>query len=90
MVGPACFSPPTANFLSPSFMSTKKSNKNRRFNQKQMVSFAGGIGKIISYQPVSNTWTYAVQMDMGPEPPFGRIGFETTIILEETELQAVV
>lgn len=71
-------------------MNTKTNKNPRQFNEKQTVSFLGGKGKIISYKPVSNSWTYAVQMDMGPEPAFGRIGFETTILLEETELQAVV
>lgn len=71
-------------------MKFKTSKNNRRFNKKETVCFVGGKGKIISYKPVSNSWTYAVQMDMGPEPAFGRIGFETTIILDETELQSVV
>jgi hypothetical protein len=71
-------------------MKFNSNESNRRFNKKETVCFVGGKGKIISYKPVSNSWTYAVQMDMGPEPAFGRIGFETTIILDETELQSVV
>jgi hypothetical protein len=51
------------------------------------VQFSGGVGTIKSYQPNSNnTWTYAIEMEMGPEPNFGRVGFETTILLQETEI----
>ncbi len=59
-----------------------------RFRRNQMVCFRGGVGKIKSYRPNSNnTWIYAIEMEMGPEPEFGRVGFETTILLHETEIQ---
>jgi hypothetical protein len=54
-----------------------------------LVRFIGGIGKIKSYRPESNTWTYAVEMEMGTEPDFGRIGAETTIILYEDDILGV-
>lgn len=59
-----------------------------RFSRNQIVYFSGGIGTIKSYLPNSNnTWTYAIEMEMEPEPDFGRVGFETTILLHETEIQ---
>ena len=57
-----------------------------RFRENQIVSFLGGVGKIKSYKADSSTWTYAVEMDMGPEPEMGRIGPETTILLHETDI----
>ena len=58
-----------------------------RFSRNQIVQFSGGVGTIKSYQPNSNnTWTYAIEMELGPEPIFGRVGFETTILLLETEI----
>jgi hypothetical protein len=61
-----------------------------RYAQNQMVSFLGGMGKIINYHPDSNTWRYAITMELGPEPDFGRIGYETTILLHECEIQGVL
>jgi hypothetical protein len=57
------------------------------FDREEIVRFAGGVGTIKSYQPESNTWTYMVEMEMGPEPEFGRVGFETMILLYEEEIQ---
>jgi hypothetical protein len=54
-----------------------------------MVRFLGGVGKIKSFRPESNSWSYAVEMDMGPEPDFGRVGAETTIILYEEDILGV-
>lgn len=60
-----------------------------RFTRNQIVRFSGGIGTIKSYRPNSHqSWIYAIEMEMGPEPDFGRVGFETTILLHETEIQA--
>lgn len=61
-----------------------------RYTKNQMVSFIGGMGKIINYHPEVNSWQYAVQMELGPEPDFGRIGYETTILLNESEINAVL
>lgn len=61
-----------------------------RYAKNQFVSFLGGVGTIRNYGPDSNTWKYAVEMEMGPEPIFGRIGGETTILLHESDIQAVM
>jgi len=47
-----------------------------------MVCFVGGVGKIRSCRPESGTWTYVVEMELGPEPDMGRVGSETMILLE--------
>lgn len=54
-----------------------------------MVRFLGGVGKIKSFHPDSNTWTYAIEMEMGLEPDFGRVGAETTVILYEEDILGV-
>lgn len=61
-----------------------------RFNTNQIVHFVGGIGTIKKLQPSSGTWTYAVEMEMGPLPEMGRVGFETTILLQESDIQGVI
>ncbi len=61
-----------------------------RFDQNQVVRFVGGEGKIKAYSPDSGSWTYAVEMEMGPEPEMGRIGYETTILLSEMDLLEVI
>lgn len=59
-----------------------------RFRRNEMVRFMGGVGRIKHYKPDSNTWAYAVEMEMGPKPDFGRVGAETTIVLHESEIDA--
>lgn len=61
-----------------------------RFRTNQMVHFVGGVGKIKNSRPESATWTYAVEMEMGPEPEMGRVGFETTILLNEADIHGVM
>lgn len=61
-----------------------------KFSTNQIVRFIGGVGKIKNYRPDAGTWTYAVEMEMGPLPDVGRVGFETTIILYESDIQAVI
>ena len=61
-----------------------------RFSKNQSVCFPGGAGTIIGYKPESDRWIYAVEMEMGPEPPMGRIGAETRLLLDEVELEAVI
>lgn len=58
-----------------------------RFCQGQSVCFAGGEGIIQSYTSEAGTWAYHVEMAMGLEPDFGRVGHETTIVLAESELE---
>lgn len=61
-----------------------------RFNKNQTVCFVGGVGKILSYQPEYNTWTYAIEMEMGPEPSMGRIGAETRVLIHEADILNVL
>jgi hypothetical protein len=58
-----------------------------KYRKNQVVSFLGGIGKVLNFHPDSGTWTYSVEMEMGPEPEMGRVGPETTILLYETEIE---
>jgi hypothetical protein len=53
------------------------------------VRFLGGIGKIKSFRPQSNTWTYTIEMEMGAERDFGRIAAQTTILLHEEDILGV-
>ena len=59
------------------------------FCYAQRVGFVGGEGTVESYRSEADTWAYLIKMSMGPEPDFGRIGGETTIVLLESELRAV-
>lgn len=61
-----------------------------RFNNNQIVHFIGGIGRIKNLRPDSGTWTYAVEMEMGPLPEMGRVGFETTVLLQESDIQGII
>jgi hypothetical protein len=58
-----------------------------KFCCHQTVSFIGGAGKIKSIQRQDDRWTYTIEMSMGAMPDFGRIGAETTILLEEQDIQ---
>jgi hypothetical protein len=58
-----------------------------KYAKGQMVYFVGGVGTIRSCRLDSCTWTYAVEMEMGPEPDMGRVGYETTILLNEADIQ---
>lgn len=57
-----------------------------RFEKNQTVEFVGGIGKIKNHYSESDSWIYLVEMAMGPEPDFGRIGYETMILLLEPDI----
>lgn len=57
-----------------------------KFAIDQLVEFIGGLGKIRNYHSELYGWTYLVEMEMGPEPNFGRIGCETMILLPEEDL----
>ena len=61
-----------------------------KFRQSQMVCFQGGTGRIRRCHLESGKWAYTVEMALGPEPEFGRAGSETTILLNETDMQAVM
>lgn len=58
------------------------------FRQDQRVSFVGGEGIVRSYRPEAGTWTYLVEMALGLEPDFGRVGAETMVLLNEADLRA--
>lgn len=57
-----------------------------QFRKGERVAFIGGAGVVKNYRPDSGGWSYNVEMDMGPEPDVGRIGYETTIVLCEADL----
>lgn len=59
------------------------------FRYAQRVSFVGGEGIVRSYIPEAATWTYFVEMALGQEPDFGRVGAETMVVLTEADLCAV-
>lgn len=58
-----------------------------KFRQSQLVSFLGGMGIVRSHHLESGTWAYAVEMSLGIEPEVGRVGTETTILLDEVDMQ---
>lgn len=58
-----------------------------KFRRGQSVCFVGGKGIIQSYQPEAGTWAYQIEMEMGLEPDFGRVGHETRVVLAEAELK---
>lgn len=60
-----------------------------RFSRDRVVRFIGGSGKIKQYKPTAGSWSYTVEMDMGTPPDMGRIGFETTVLLDEADIQGV-
>ncbi|MBD2410461.1 hypothetical protein FACHB389_35325 [Nostoc calcicola FACHB-389] len=57
-----------------------------KFCKGQNVEFIGGLGTIIQCFRNSGHWSYLVEMKMGAEPEMGRIGYETTILLFETDI----
>ena len=54
----------------------------------QQVSFLGGEGSVKSFTYEAKTWLYIIEMTQGPEPDFGRVGGETTVLLSEADLYA--
>ncbi len=59
-----------------------------RFQPAQRVRFLGGEGIVRKLKLETGTWKYLVEMPMGDEPSFGRVGAETMVLLNETELRA--
>ncbi|MBD2509064.1 hypothetical protein H6G91_17510 [Nostoc muscorum FACHB-395] len=57
-----------------------------KFYKGQKVEFIGGLGTIRECHPNSGNWSYLVEMEMGSQPKMGRIGYETTILLFETDI----
>ncbi len=60
--------------------------KKPEFQLDQWVRFVGGEGIVRSYKSDAKNWMYVIAMALGPEPNFGRIGDETTILLNESDL----
>lgn len=58
-----------------------------KYRRGQTVCFTGGEGAIQSYKSESGTWAYEIAMAMGQEPEFGRVGYETMVVLVEAELK---
>ena len=77
------------NLLAPESSKLVNPWENPQFYRHQTVSFLGGIGKIKRIEKQALGWTYHVEMSMGIEPDFGRVGAETTIVLEEQELYPI-
>lgn len=59
-----------------------------KFRPTQWVSFVGGEGIVRGYQSDAGTWTYLIEMPLGSEPDFGRIGAETMVFFNEVDLCA--
>jgi streptogramin lyase len=57
-----------------------------QFCQGQTVTFVGGAGTIKNCRPESNDWTYLVEMELGAQPDFGRVGAETMVWLSESDV----
>lgn len=59
-----------------------------KYIHTQRVRFVGGEGIVRSYKFESGSWTYLVEMALGLEPSFGRVGAETMLFLNEADLYA--
>jgi len=59
-----------------------------KYSHKQWVRFVGGEGIVRSYKAEFGSWTYLIEMALGPEPCFGRVGAETMVLLKEVDLRA--
>ncbi len=63
-------------------------DKKHTFKLAQRVKFVGGEGIVRHVKFEAQNWTYLVEMPLGQEPEFGRVGAETMVLLSETELRA--
>lgn len=61
-----------------------------QYHHGQKVGFVGGTGIVRTSKLESGCWTHLIEMDMGPEPEVGRIGYETTVWLFESDLNAAI
>lgn len=57
-----------------------------KFCTEDPVSFAGGEGIVRSVNWEFGGWIYLVEMPLGIEPEFGRIGPEAMLFLDEIDL----
>lgn len=67
---------------------TKASTEVPSFCPSQQVSFVGGEGIVKNFKFESGTWIYLVEMRLGVEPKFGRVGAETMVVFSEADLYA--
>jgi hypothetical protein len=56
------------------------------FCPTQRVRFVGGEGVVRSCKTEAGSWTYLVEMPLGREPSFGRVGPEAMVVLNESDL----
>ena len=66
---------------------TETTQKQPKFCPFQQVHFLGGMGKIVSRFTEAGKWMYAVEMPLGEKPEVGRIGSETIVLMQETEIK---
>jgi hypothetical protein len=57
-----------------------------RFRTEHSVRFTGGEGTVRGAKWEFGQWIYLVEMTLGTEPEFGRIGPEAMVLLDETDL----
>ncbi|MEH1919883.1 hypothetical protein [Nostoc sp.] len=67
---------------------SKKFIKLPIFCHTQRVRFLGGEGLVKSYKSESESWIYLIEMPLGLEPHSYRVGVETMVLLNETDLCA--
>ena len=84
---PTCLDQPWQSAIA---TASQTANLRPQFHLNQRVYFVGGCGTVKHCQPYAQTWTYAVEMELGPEPEMGRLGSEATILLYESEIQGLV
>ncbi len=60
-----------------------------KFSPAQSVRFIGGKGTVKEFRAEAGDWSYLIEMELGEEPEMGRIGYETMILLSETDLNAI-
>ena len=81
---------PEKNLLHSCLLKPVKCGESPQFDCHQTVRFFGGTGKIKNIQRQDICWIYYVEMSQGVEPDFGRLGAETTIVLEEQEIRHIL
>lgn len=57
------------------------------FYHTQQVRFIGGEGLVRHFQLESGNWIYLIEMALGVEPEFGRVGAETMVFFNEADLR---
>lgn len=67
-------------------MTTATLTKIPIFRHAQRVRFVGGEGIVRGYRSEAGGWDYIVEMALGQEPDFGRVGAETMVVLTEADL----